>query len=124
MLSIISVLKGKKDTNVFRHKVSQNIVKIAFVIIILGISLILMDLIILINTETHSLFDLLFEITSAFGTVGLSTGITSSLSYAGKVIIIFTMLIGRLGPLTIGMSIAGKQPKSTFSYGEGRFYVG
>jgi len=124
VLSIIAILKGNKDTNAFGHKVPQHTVKIAFVIIFLGISLILVDLIILANTETHSLFDLIFEITSAFGTVGLSTGITSTLSYAGKAIIIFTMLIGRLGPLTIGMSIAGKQPKSTFSYGVEQFHVG
>ena len=48
-----------------------------------------------------TLMDALFEVTSAFGTVGLSTGITSGLSDGSKILSIITMYIGRLGPLTI-----------------------
>lgn len=51
---------------------------------------------------------LLFEATSAFGTVGMSMGITSELSPLGKCIIIITMYIGRLGPLTLALALAQK----------------
>ncbi|MPM51589.1 Ktr system potassium uptake protein B [bioreactor metagenome] len=60
-------------------------------------------------TEVFPLSDILFETASALGTVGLSTGITSSLTTAGKSILIFTMFIGRVGVLTIGMSILARR---------------
>lgn len=60
----------------------------------------------------HSFMQLLFECTSAFGTVGLSTGITPGLSVAGKLVIILTMFIGRLGTLTIITMWSFKQPAS------------
>ena len=50
--------------------------------------------------------ELLFEVVSAFGTVGLSTGITEGLSVLGKIIIIGTMFVGRLGPLVIGIAVS------------------
>jgi len=55
--------------------------------------------------------DVLFEQISAFGTVGLSTGLTPTLSAAGKVWIILTMFVGRLGPLTIALIVSTPDPK-------------
>jgi len=49
--------------------------------------------------------DLSFETVSAFGTVGFSTGITSSLSAAGQFLLVFTMFVGRLGPLTVALAL-------------------
>jgi len=69
--------------------------------------------------------DLFFETVSAFGTVGLSTGITASLSEAGRVIITLLMFIGRLGPLTIGFAfMLRKSQPAKYRYSEERIMIG
>jgi trk system potassium uptake protein TrkH len=60
-------------------------------------------------TEDFPLEEILFETTSAIGTVGLSTGITGSLSSWGKIILIFVMFVGRLGLLTFGLAILARR---------------
>jgi trk system potassium uptake protein TrkH len=67
---------------------------------------------ILTVTENKEFLDLLFETVSAFGTVGLSTGVTSSLSIIGKVLIIITMFAGRVGPLTLALAIGRRQTQN------------
>jgi trk system potassium uptake protein TrkH len=66
-------------------------------------------------TEKAPFIDLLFEVVSAFGTVGLSTGITADLTTIGKQIIIFIMFVGKLGPLTLMFSLA-KPAKEKIRY--------
>jgi trk system potassium uptake protein TrkH len=67
--------------------------------------------------------ELLFEVVSAFGTVGLSTGITGGLSVLGKIIITGTMFVGRLGPLVIGIA-ASRATISRYHYAEEGIMVG
>ena len=75
-------------------------------------------------TESLPFLPLVFETVSAFATVGLSTGITASFSVAGKLILIFLMFIGRVGPLTI-LTAAGKKERSdTIEYPYGAFSIG
>ena len=67
---------------------------------------------------------ILFETTSAFGTVGLSAGITPVLSDIGKILISITMFAGRIGPLTLALAVAMREEKSLFSYPEEQIMVG
>ncbi len=64
-----------------------------------------------------------FETVSAFGTVGLSLGLTAELSTFGKIVVIFTMLIGRVGPLSVALAVGGARP-IRFKYAEERVMVG
>jgi trk system potassium uptake protein TrkH len=66
----------------------------------------------------------LFETTSAFGTVGLSMGITSTLSFAGKCVIMLTMLVGRIGPMTFALAFIKSEKKLLFEYPEDSPMVG
>jgi trk system potassium uptake protein TrkH len=66
----------------------------------------------------------MFEVTSALGTVGLSTGVTPVLTDAGKLIIIATMLIGRLGPLTLLAALTFNLRPARYSYPEEVVIVG
>ena len=76
------------------------------------------------NEVAGSFLITLFETTSAFGTVGLSAGFTPSLSIAGKLIIMLTMLIGRIGPLTFAIAFVVKKSKQHFEYPEDSPMVG
>ncbi|MCH7554303.1 MAG: hypothetical protein IIC82_09945, partial [Chloroflexi bacterium] len=68
--------------------------------------------------------ELLFETVSAFGTVGNSTGITSTLSTAGQFIIIFLMFSGKIGPLTLMLALARRQEPSRFRFAEESVRIG
>jgi trk system potassium uptake protein TrkH len=74
--------------------------------------------------SNHYFLNVLFESTSAFGTVGLSTGITPHLTPLGKLIIIFTMFAGRVGPLTLALAVAMRKEKMEYRYPEERVMVG
>lgn len=124
LLIVISILSGKKEVNIFKRRISYETIKNTFNIFIIAILWISIALTILCITEKESLLKLLFEEVSAFGTVGLSTGITPSLSTIGKVVICISMLIGRIGPLAIGYSILGKPKSQSFKYPKADILVG
>jgi Trk-type K+ transport system membrane component len=72
----------------------------------------------------RSILDLIFEEVSAFGTVGLSTGITAMLSPVGKVIIMLSMFVGRVGTLTVAYALGGRAMQTHIKYPEGHTMVG
>jgi trk system potassium uptake protein TrkH len=76
------------------------------------------------NKSGLTMLDIMFEAASALGTVGLTTGITPSLTGAGKLIIITAMLIGRLGPLTLLAAVTFNQKPAKYSYPEEAIIVG
>ncbi|MCF7928344.1 MAG: TrkH family potassium uptake protein [Spirochaetales bacterium] len=98
---IRSSLRNQEQTILAGTKINEALIHKAFLILVFGISLVGLGTIILSATESMPLVELMFESVSAFGTVGLSTGVTPSLSPAGKIVIIFLMFLGRLGPLTV-----------------------
>ncbi|MBQ5749615.1 MAG: H(+)-transporting ATPase [Oscillospiraceae bacterium] len=86
----------------FKYSVPSDAFRKAAVIVMMGIGIVLTGTFLILVFEPElSFIDALFEITSAFGTAGLSTGITGSLSLASKLLCIVIMYIGRLGPMTI-----------------------
>jgi len=66
----------------------------------------------------------LFETVSAFGTVGLSMGVTSTLTTLGKILIMIMMFLGRLGPLNLAFLLAKRTPVTKFQYGEEKVFIG
>ncbi|KQC09932.1 MAG: hypothetical protein APR54_12400 [Candidatus Cloacimonas sp. SDB] len=123
-LRMIYTLKGKKHIYVFQRKISEEIVNKALTVFMLTLSWTIVMTLFISYLEDFSFIELLFEMISAFGTVGLSAGITSSLSFTSKIIIILTMFFGRLGPLALAMSlIINRQPES-IQYPEDRVMVG
>ncbi len=74
--------------------------------------------------NSRTLLDYMFEVVSALGTVGLSTGVTSTLSGAGRLIIIVCMFVGRLGPLIVAASFIGLQRRVEYTYPEEPIMVG
>jgi trk system potassium uptake protein TrkH len=108
----------------FKRRIPNETISKAFIITFLSVVIICVDTVLLCIIEPeYSFMQLLFEEVSAFGTVGLSTGITPNLSVASKIIIILTMFTGRLGPLTIA-SIWIYKPTSNISYSEETLTIG
>jgi trk system potassium uptake protein TrkH len=68
--------------------------------------------------------EFLFEITSAFGTVGLSTGVTATLSALGKILVAVVIFIGRVGPLTLALGVGQREMRRSFEYPEENVMVG
>lgn len=123
--SAISTIKGKKNVEIVKHTISNDTIGKAYSIALFSISLIFISTFILAITEPNKTFlALLFEEISAFGTVGLSTGITSTLSFAGKSVIILTMYIGRIGTLTLALALTKRILYSKYRYSEINVLVG
>jgi len=104
IMVVYATLRKRREVELFKRSVRLVVVGRAITVVVLFLTILLAAILGLCITERHSgwpLVDLAFEATSAIGTVGLSTGVTPTLTHAGKWIIIFTMLIGRLGPLTL-----------------------
>ncbi|MBN2267389.1 MAG: hypothetical protein JW725_03560 [Candidatus Babeliaceae bacterium] len=123
LASLYSTLRQKENVHIFKRSISVEIVQHAFAILLLALLWTFLTLIILSATEKASFIQILFEVVSALGTVGLSMGITGSLTIVGKWFIIITMLIGRVGPLGIGLSILLKH-RELVKYPKGDIFVG
>ena len=124
LLTTIAVIKGNKDVVIFNKRLNQDIINRSIAIVSIGLILILTVSIILTITEKSLFLDVLFETTSAFGTVGLSRGITPSLSNIGKIMISLTMYTGRVGSLTMAFAFAQRQKQDLYRYSEGNIMVG
>lgn len=126
LFAIFSQLKGSDETIVFKRRVSFTTVYKALTIISLSALLVLVVSTIILVIEDKPMINVLYEVTSAFGTVGLTTGLTPDLHYASKLLLILMMFIGRVGPVSFALALAVKSHKndSDIIYPEGRVIVG
>ena len=123
-LSIKAMLQERRDIEVFRRTIPQAIVYKSVAVTIVSLMLLSFFFSSLLASQNGRFVDLLFEAVSAFGTVGLSVGITPHLNAAGQAIIILLMFIGRLGPLTLAFAV-GRHPKRSYlQYPQGRVMIG
>ncbi len=124
VLSVWALLKGREHVDVFNRHIPSTIVQRSFALVFIVVLWVILVTMVLTVTENYTFLPLLFEVVSAAGTVGLSTGITSSLTVVGKLLLIVTMLIGRIGPLTIAFSVIGEPKPLPFKHAEGEIYIG
>ena len=125
IFTVISVLKGREETEAFGRRFSKETVYKAFTLFSVCMMLVITVTMILSITEPDKLFiNLLYEATSAFATVGLSTGVTQDICSASKVVLIITMYFGRVGPLTVILAVINKRKKSGIRYPETKILIG
>lgn len=124
IFTIKSMAQGKNRVEVFRRTIPRLIVYQALCVVILALGWIAISTFILALTENASFINILFEDLSAFGTVGLSRGLTPNLTPVGRVVIILTMLVGRIGPLTLALAIGGRRISELYEYPEERIMIG
>lgn len=120
-----SKLKGMDKTSLFYRTIPKDNIEKAFIMIIISFLLISLSFLLILTFENELGFmDLLFETVSAFGTVGLSLGVTSKLALSSKFVIIITMFIGRIGPLTLLLAMSKKESKAVYNYPEENIMIG
>jgi trk system potassium uptake protein TrkH len=125
VMTVISVIRGREDTEMFERRIGKDLIYRAMAITMISLMLVLIVTMILAITEVgESLEYIIYEATSAFATVGLTLGLTTKLSFIGKVVIAFTMYCGRVGPLTIALALAKKSSNNSIRYPEDRILVG
>jgi trk system potassium uptake protein len=108
-LYVLSLLKGEPHVSFRERTIPKDTIQKAVAVIFLALFLVFTVTLLLTLTENADFLALLFEATSAFGTVGLTTGITPNLTNIGKLAIIFTMFSGRVGPLTLVFALSQKR---------------
>ncbi|SMO69035.1 TrkH family potassium uptake protein [Fodinibius sediminis] len=118
MRSLVMTIRGYDRMELFKRTVPNRVIFRAMTVILLAASCIGMSTILLSIVEDHAFMDLLFEEISAFATVGLSRGITSDLTPWGKVIIVVSMFLGRVGILTFMVAFASRIDTHDYEYPE------
>jgi trk system potassium uptake protein TrkH len=124
VLSIVTILRDQRFNTIFKRRIPYAVVNRAFAILVTAAALVMGATLILGFSERFTAIQLLFETVSAFGTVGLSTGITAGLSDVGKVVIILLMFVGRIGPLTLVLAVGTRPRTRLVTYPEERVMVG
>lgn len=121
---IITELRGEGAVNIFGKRLSRAVHREAITITLLSMAAVMSATIALLMMTHLDLDVLLFEVVSAFATVGLSTGITASLPPAGQIILMILMFLGRLGPLTLGTALVLRQRKVLYELPKERPVIG
>ncbi|TYP71296.1 TrkH family potassium uptake protein [Paenibacillus methanolicus] len=122
--AVIAMIRGKEDIVLFNMRLARERVLKALTITVLSLALVLAVTMVLSTTEDQAFLKILFETTSAFGTVGLSLGVTPELTLIGKILISLTMFAGRLGPLTLAYAVGPRAEKELYRYPEGKITIG
>jgi trk system potassium uptake protein TrkH len=134
--SVLATLRGREKAEMFHHSVSEETVHRVASIILLSFVVVVTGAFVLLITEKSTLLGtgeavrfehVMFESVSAFGTVGLSTGLTgpaTQMTVAGKLVITMLMFVGRLGPIALILSVASMKETAAYSYPEDRILVG
>ncbi|MEU6712143.1 potassium transporter TrkG [Nonomuraea sp. NPDC046802] len=117
-------MRGENRVNVGHRRLPDATQRQAVTITTLGVVLVAISTYVLLTITPHSLDQVLFEVIAAFGTAGLSTGITASLGTAGHLLLAVLMFIGRIGPLTLGSALALNRRTRHYELPEERVPVG
>ncbi len=124
LISLYNQLTGREKAILLKRRISDETIKRSLSIAGLALLWFVIAVLVLTISEDKDFLKIVFEVGSALGTVGLSAGITADLTITGKIVIIVTMLIGRVGPLGIGFTILRRKKLVAYHYPEDEILVG
>ena len=124
MFYVIGIAKKKENIEVFNRRIDWEILNRALAILVIAITYVAFIITCILVIDNFSMEQVVFEVISAFGTVGLTLGITPNLSVISKLLIIITMFVGRLGPLTFALAIGESKKKAISKYPKENILVG
>ncbi|WP_217592147.1 TrkH family potassium uptake protein [Cohnella sp. GbtcB17] len=122
--AVWAMLRGRTDVVLLGLRIERTKVNRAITVTMLSLAIVITSVMILSITEEQAFLVILFEVMSAYATVGLSAGITGDLSAFGQILIIVLMFIGRLGPLTMTYALGSKSGRTLYRHAEGRIIIG
>jgi Trk-type K+ transport system membrane component len=117
-------LQGGTAVNIFGKRLSRAVHRQAITVVLLAIALVTGSTMFLMLITDFGQERILFEVVSAFATVGLSTGITAGMPPAGQLVLILLMFVGRLGPVTLGAALALRERPLLYEYPKERPLIG
>lgn len=119
-----ATVRSRSRVHVFRRTIPDEQVAKALAVVGVSIACIAVAVVLLLATQDADPIGLVFEAVSAFATVGLSTGVTGSLTPFGKIVIIAAMFVGRTGPLTLGFAVAARARHAHVAYPSEKVMIG
>ena len=126
ILALVATLRGRRNVEYLGRRIPDQQITHALTIITLGVFAILAaaGLLVLFENKPERFVDHMYEATSAFATVGVSAGITPHLTPPSQFVIVVTMLVGRVGPLTLLMALHRRTDEARYEYPEERITLG
>lgn len=126
IIAVASIIHGQEEPAIMSKRLPLDVINRALAVTAVSAILVFTTAFLLAatNINGHNFIDILFETTSAFGTVGLSTGLTTHLNQCGKIFIIITMFAGRVGPLSLALALSSRTVKAGIRYPEEKVIVG
>ncbi|MBT0992935.1 TrkH family potassium uptake protein [Cellulomonas sp. DKR-3] len=124
LLAIVAELRGDPDVDLFDRRMSSGTIRQALAVALLSVAAVVVPTMVVSLTSAFTLDEVLFEVTSAFATVGLSTGITADLAPGHQLLLVVLMFAGRLGPVTLASALVLRDRRRLFRRPEGRPLIG
>lgn len=124
LLLILAEVRGEPDSVAFGRRVSPEVQRQAVTVVLLAVGMVGLGTLLLLSLAEVHLRDAMFEVVSAFATVGLSTGITGQLPPSGQLLLVVLMFVGRVGTITVATALALRGRRNPFRYPEERPIVG
>ena len=121
---IYTEVRGERNVTAFDRQIGDRVTRQALTVALLSVGLVMGATLVLLQVTGLPTSDVLFETTSAFATVGLSTGITADLPTAAHLVLVALMFVGRLGPITLVSSLALREGQRRYELPEGRPLIG
>lgn len=121
---IWSELRTTGDVTAFRRRIPTVAQRQAITVALLSVALVVVATMVLITFDDFSLVKILFEVCSAFGLVGLTTGITAQMDGIGQLILVALMFVGRIGPATLGVALVLREQRRNVRFAEDRPLIG
>jgi trk system potassium uptake protein TrkH len=123
-LMVFAEIRGDTTVNAFNRRIPPVAQRQALTVAFIALNAVVVGTLVLMAVSPFPLYESLFETVSAFGTVGLSTGITADLPAAGKIVLVVLMYLGRVGPQTLGVALVLRERERLYRHPEERPFIG
>lgn len=125
LAAVYNLVRDREDIQIYSRRLNKDIVFRALAVVVISSAIIILISLLLLLTEKEDFLTTLFETVSAFGTVGLSMGLTQDLTAIGRLLLVVTMFIGRVGPLTLALAAGRINPdRSRVRYPKEKILIG
>lgn len=122
--AIYAEVRGESAVNAFDRRIGARVQRQALTVALLSVAAVVVSALAIMEMTEFAFADVMFEVTSAFATVGLSTGITADLPGAAQLLLVMLMFVGRLGPMTFATALALRERQRLYQLPEGRPIIG